>query len=319
MRRRELLLGLGGILAVSRTATAEAMPVIGFLHSQSADAFAAPLAGFRKGLDEAGYVEGSTVAIEYRWADNDLARLPALATDLVARKVAVIACLGGPVTALAAKAVTKTIPIVFNSGTDPIGLGLVRSLNRPGGNLTGVTFFVDEMLDKRVEFMREIVPGAPIAVLINPQGADATEELRHVAAIEKTGQKLLVLKASTHAELATAVAAADTLGAALIEAGDPFFANTRTEMADLVRQHHVVLSLSNGLSDACLLTYGPSLTEAYRQVGSMVGKVLKGAEPANLPVQRVDKFELVINLKVAKTLGLTVPPLLLARADEVIE
>lgn len=321
MRRRDLILGFAGALAASRLVRAQpVMPVIGFLHSQAPDAFTASLAAFHRGLDEAGYVEGKNVAIEYRWAANDLGRLPALAADLVARKVAVIAALGGPITALAAKAATATIPIVFNSGTDPIAGGLVQSLNRPGGNLTGVTFWIDETLGKCVEFMRAVMPGAPIAVMINPQGADAAAERRDIAALDKGGRQLIVLEASTDAELAAAITAAGARGAALVLAGDPFFADKRIELSDLAGQHRVAVSSTGGrVNDGYLLTYGPLLSEAYRQVGTMVGKILKGATPADLPVQRVDKFELVINLKVAKALGLTVPALLLAQADEVIE
>ncbi len=303
---------------LSARAQQQTTPVIGFLHSQSPDAFAPMVAAFRRGLGEAGYVEGRNVAIEYRWAENHIDRLPALAAELVQKKVAVIATLGGPATALAAKAATTTIPIVFNSGTDPIAGGLVQSLNHPDGNLTGVTFFVAELLGKRVEFMREIMPGAPIAVAINPRGADAPGALREIEAIEAGGQKLLVLRASTDAELTAAFTAAGARGAALIMAGDPFFAARAAQLSELAEQHRVPLSMAVA-SGGDLLSYGISLSAAYRQVGEMVGKILKGAKPADLPVQRVDKFELVINLKVAKSLGLTVPPTLVARADEVIE
>jgi putative tryptophan/tyrosine transport system substrate-binding protein len=239
---------------------------------------------------------------------------------VVAKKVAVIATLGGPATALAAKAATTTIPIVFNSGTDPIAGGLVQSLNRPGGNLTGVTFFGAETLGKRVEFMHEIAPEAPLAVLVNPDGADATSALREIAALRKGGQQLIVLRAATDAELDAAFAPAGDRGArVLVLGGDPFFQDRAKTIAVLAERNRVAVAASGRSYPGIFLSYGIDLAESYRQVGTLVGKILAGAKPADLPVQRVDKLELIIDLKVAKTLGLTIPPPLIARADQVIE
>ena len=297
------------------------LPVIGFLHSQSLnDTYAPMVAAFRRGLGESGYVEGANIAIEYRWAENHLDRLPALAAELVEKKVAVIATLGGPATALAAKAATATIPIVFNSGTDPVAGGLAQSLNRPGGNLTGVTFFGAETLGKRVEFMREIRPDATLAVLINPDGADAPAVLREIEALEKSGQKLMVLRAATEAELDAAFATTgDRNARVLVLAGDPFFQARAKTIAVLAERNRVALAGPGRAYRDQLLSYGIDLAESYRQVGTLVGKILGGAKPADLPVQRVNKLELIIDLKVAKALGLTIPLTLLARADEVIE
>jgi putative ABC transport system substrate-binding protein len=323
LRRRDVIAALAGA-AITRLPAARAeatLPVIGFLHSQSLnDTYAPMVAAFRRGLGEAGYVEGRSVAIEYRWAETHLDRLPALAAELVAKKVAVIATLGGPATALAAKAATTTIPIVFNSGTDPIAGGLVQSLNRPGGNLTGVTFFGAETLGKRVEFMHEIAPDFPLAVLINPDGADAPSVLREIDALEKGGQKLIVARAATEAELdAVFVMIGERSARMLVLAGDPFFQARPKTVAALAERNRVAIAAPGRAYPDELLSYGIDLAESYRQVGTLVGKILRGAKPADLPVQRVDKLELIIDLKVAKALGLTIPPTLLARADEVIE
>jgi putative ABC transport system substrate-binding protein len=323
LRRRDVIAVLAGT-AIARPLLAHAeatLPVVGFLHSQSLnDVYAPMVVAFRRGLGEAGYVEGRNVTMEYRWAENHLDRLPALTADLIAREVAVIATLGGPATAQAAKAATTTIPIVFNSGTDPVAGGLVHSLNRPGGNLTGVTFFGAETLGKRVEFMHEIMPNARLAVLINPDGADSPEVLREIEALEKGGQQLTVLRAATDAELDAAFAPAGDRGVRmLVLAGDPFFQARAKTIASLAERNRVAVAASGRANRDELLSYGIDLAESYRQVGTLVGKILGGAKPADLPVQRVNKLELIIDLKVAKALGLTIPPTLLARADEVIE
>ena len=323
LRRRDVIAVLAGV-AIARPVVVRAqpaLPVIGFLHSQSLnDTYAPMVAAFRRGIGESGYVEGRNVTIEYHWAENHLDRLPALAAELVAKKVAAIAALGGPATALAAKAATATIPIVFNSGTDPIAGGLVQSLNRPGGNLTGVTFFGAETLGKRVEFMREITPGAALAVLINPDGADAPEVLRAIDALQNGGHKLIVLRAATEAELDAAFApAGDRSTRMLVLAGDPFFQARAKTIAALAERNRVALAASGRAYPGVLLSYGIDLAESYRQVGTLAGKILGGAKPADLPVQRVNKLDLIIDLRVAKALGLTIPPILFARADEVIE
>jgi putative tryptophan/tyrosine transport system substrate-binding protein len=321
LRRRDVIAALAGaVIARPLAARAEpAVPVVGFLHSQSPEDFARMVVAFRRGLGEAGYVDGRNVTIEYRWAESHLDRLPTLAAELVARNVTVIATLGGPATALAARAATTTIPIVFASGTDPIAGGLVQSLNRPGGDLTGVTFFAAETLGKRVEFMRQIKPGATLAVLINPDGADAPAVLREIAALEQAGQKLTVRRAATEAELkAVFVTSGERRPRMLILGGDPFFQAHAKTIAALAERNHVAVAGGGSYPDE-LLNYGINLADAYRQVGTLVGKILGGAKPADLPVQRVDQLELIINLKIAKALGLTIPTTLLARADKVIE
>ena len=323
MRRRDALaVFVGAAIARPLAARAElSSPVVGFLHSQSLnDIFAPMAAAFRRGLGESGYIEGHGVAIEYRWAENHLDRLPALAAELAARNVAVFATLGGPATALAAKAATAAIPIVFNSGTDPVAIGLVDSLNRPGGNLTGVTFFAVETLKKRVGCMREILPDATLAVLINPDGPDAPAELRAIEGLVKSGQKLTTLRAVTDAELNAALTKTAEGGIpALIIAGDPFFQARAQTILALAERNRIAVATNGRAYPGQLLSYGIELAESYRQVGMLVGKILDGSKPAELPVQRVSKVELVIDLKVAKVLGLTIPPPLIARADEVIE
>jgi putative tryptophan/tyrosine transport system substrate-binding protein len=323
MRRRDAIAGLVGA-AIARPLAARAeqsSPVVGFLHSQSPnDIFAPMAAAFRRGLGDAGYIEGHTVAIEYRWAENHLDRLPTLAAELAARNVAVIATLGGPAPALAAKAATTTIPIVFNSGTDPVAAGLVESLDRPGGNLTGVTFFAVETLEKRVEFMRQIMPDATLAILINPDAADAPAELRVIEGLVKSGQKLMTLRAATDGELDAALTKTAESGIpALIIAGDPFFQARAKTIAALAERNRVALASNGRAYPGQLLSYGIELAESYRQVGSLVGKILDGAKPADLPVQRIHKSEFTVDLKVAKALGLTIPPPLLRRADEAME
>jgi putative ABC transport system substrate-binding protein len=323
LKRRDVMAVLVAAAMVRPRAAraAQSPPIVGFLHSQSPnDIFAPMAAAFRRGLSESGYVEGHGVAIEYRWAENHLDRLPTLAAELVGRNVAVIATLGGLATALAAKAATTAIPIVFNSGSDPVAAGLVNSLDRPGGNLTGVTFFAVETLEKRVEFMREIMPDSTLAVLINPDGADASAELREIEALVKRGQRLMTLRAVTDAELDTVLTKTANDGVpALIIAGDPLFQARAKTITALAEHNRIALATGSRAYRGQLLSYGIELAESYREVGALVGKVLDGAKPADLPVQRVDKIELVIDLKAAKALGLAIPPPLIARADEVIE
>jgi putative ABC transport system substrate-binding protein len=327
MKRRAFITLLGGAAAswpLAARAQQPAMPVIGFLHSQSPDTFTEPLRGFRQGLKESGFVESETVAIEYRWADNQTDRLPALAAELVRRRVAVIATFSPPV-ALAAQAATTTIPIVFSSGDDPVRLGLVASLARPGGNLTGINFFVGELAAKRLEVLRELVPGATrVALLLDPSAGQITETtLRDVeAAARPKGLQIQVLNVQTSRDINAAFAtfARERLDALFVGPG-PFFTSRRVQLALLAAVQRVpAIYPARPFAEAGgLISYGASLTDAYRQVGAYVGRILKGAKPADLPVVQSSKFELVINAETARMLGLTVPPTLLARADEVIE
>ena len=331
LNRRELISVLGGAAAISAMllpresrAQQSAMPVIGLVTSQFPEGYREPLRGFRQGLKEAGYVEGENVTIEYRWAENQTDRLGALVAELVQRRVAVIAAMDSP-TALAAKAAATTISIVFNTGEDPVRLGLVASLARPGGNLTGVNFFAAELGAKRLGLLRQLVPGAArVAVLVNPAHASITEAtLRDVStAASAMGLQIRVLNASTSRELDAAFAtlARDRLDALLLGSG-PFFSSRRVQLA-LLSARHGVTTIFTGrqyVEAGGLMSYGASLTDAWRQVGAYAGRILKGAKPADLPVVQASKFELVINADTAQMLGITVPPSLLATADEVIE
>jgi putative ABC transport system substrate-binding protein len=325
--RREFLIALGGtalLWPIATRAQQKAMPVIGYLNSGSPGTTAPFVAAFRQGLSETGYVEGQNVAIEYRWAEGHYDRLPTLAADLVGRKVDLIAASGGIVSARAAKSATATIPIVFVSGDDPVATGLVASLARPGGNLTGVSFLVVELNPKRLELLSELVPEAKvIALLVNPNNSNAERIMREGReAARAKGVQLPILKAGTENEIDAAFASLAQLHAgALLVGNDPFF-NSRRERLVALASRHAVPAIYEGRESAAaggLVSYGPSFTAVYRQVGSYVGKILKGAKPADLPVQQPTKFELVINLKTAKALGLTVPQAILARADEVIE
>jgi putative tryptophan/tyrosine transport system substrate-binding protein len=295
MKRREFITLLGGAAAWPLTARAQqpAMPVIGFLGSGSAEGLAVQVAGFRQGLKETGYIEGQNVAIESRWADGQYDRLPEMAAALVRRQVAVIVSSGGSVTALPAKAATTTIPIVFGSGGDPIQDGLVASLNRPGGNVTGVNVFAGVIEAKRLGLLHELVPTATtIAVLLNSATSDFDTQLK------------------------------DQLRAgALLVSSDPFFYTRHDQIVAQAARHAipVIYEWREFAVAGGLMSYGTSLTDAYHQVGIYAGRILKGEKPADLPVQQSTKFEFVINLKTAKTLGLEVPPGLLAIADEVIE
>jgi putative ABC transport system substrate-binding protein len=322
MKRRDFITFLGGAAAWPRALRAQQkVPVIGVLGSPSPGAVAADIAAFHEGLSEAGYVEGLNVAIEYRWAEGRLDQLPALATDLVARKVDVIAALAGTPPALAAKGETSTIPIVFSMG-DPVGLGLVASLARPGGNLTGVSSL--DLSPKRIEMVSELVPGAKvIALLVNPDNAIAASTIQNSQEAARTkGVELLVLKASTESEIDAAFATLSQARAgALIQPSDVLFNNRLDQLVALASRHAVptIYDWREYPEAGGLISYGPSRTGLWRQVGIYVGKILKGAKPADLPVEQPTRFELVVNLNTAKALGLTVPPSILARADEVIE
>jgi putative ABC transport system substrate-binding protein len=322
LKRRELI-ALGGAAAWSLTARAQqpTMPVIGFLNSASPGPFALLLSAFHEGLKDGGYFEGKNVTIEYRWADGQYDRLPALAADLVRRRVTVIAATGGTVTARAAKAATTTIPVLFIGGADPVGDGLVSSLNRPGGNVTGVSVYTSELAPKRVELLRELVPKATkIAVLMNPENPADSRDAQNI--MEKAGLPLLTLSARVETDLEREFVSASRQGAqALLVSADPFFNSRRTQLVALAARYAVPAAYpwSEYAKAGGLMSYGTSIPGAYRQIGQYVTRILKGEKPADLPVQQPTKFDLVINLKTANALGLEVPASLLARADEVIE
>jgi putative ABC transport system substrate-binding protein len=310
---------------VAARAQQTAMPVIGFLQIGSVDDAPHFLATFHQGLKEAGFVDGQNVVIEYRWADGQFDRLPAMAADLVSRRVAVIVAGGGSGGALSARAATATVPIVFNIGIDPVTLGLVTSLNRPGGNATGINTFITELAAKRLGLLRELVPAATrVAVLVNPANArNAETTLRDVeAAARAMGVQIQVLKASTSREIDAAFATfLREPPDALFVVGDPLLNSRRVQLVHLATLHKVPATYSQRQYPEIggLMSYGSNTTDAFRQVGGYVGRILKGATPADLPVVQASKFELVINAQTARMLGLTVPPMLLAQADEVIE
>jgi putative tryptophan/tyrosine transport system substrate-binding protein len=325
LNRRELMLLLGGAVIAPRALRAQqkAMPVIGYLATGSPNPTAPNVAAFRQGLSDTGYVEGQNVAIEYRGAEGHYDRLPALAADLVVHKVDVIAAASVP-SARAAKTATSTIPIVFAIGTDPVGDGLVASLARPGGNLTGVTFMMTELMPKRLELLSELAPQVGvIALFVNPNNPNAERTIRDVQeAARAKGVQLQILKAATEAEIDAAFAAFVQLRVgALLVGNDPFFNSRREQLVALASRHAVpaIYEAREYVAAGGLISYGTSLTAASRQAGIYVGKILKGAKPADLPVQQPTTFELVVNLNTAQALGLTVPPSILARADEVIE
>jgi len=331
MQRRKLLAMLGAATAASpmlwplaARAQQRPMPVIGFLNSQSPDAYADRLRTFRQGLKAAGFVEGENVAIEYRWAENQIERLPELAADLVRRRVSVMVSVGSPASAAAVKS-TKTIPIVFTVPEDPVRLGLVASLARPGGNATGVNFFAVELAAKRMELLRELVPAATrIAVLLNPaEDTIAAANLREAEmAARAMGLQIRVLNASSSGEIDAAFATfAQSRPDAIFISSGPFFTNRRVQLAHQATRHAIpAIHASREYAEAGgLMSYGASTGDAHRQAGVYAGRILKGAKPADLPVVQASKFELVINAQTARMLGLTVPHKLLAVADEVIE
>ena len=326
MNRREFITLLGGAAAAwSLPARAQqpAMPVIGFLAGPSAGESRSTLAGFRNGLRQTGYVEGQNVHIAFSWAEGRYDRFPELAAELASLPVAVIAAISAPA-ALAAISATKTIPIVFASSTDPVRLGIVASLNRPGGNATGVAFLQSELVGKHFELLRETLPKAAVmGLLVNPTSANAETQLAAVpAATQALGLRIVVQKASNERELDTSFATFSREGVGgLVVGSDPFFYGRREQFASMASRY-ALPTIHNDreyVAEGGLISYGASNTDAYRQVGVFTGWILKGNKPADLPVQQVTKLELVINLKTAKALGLDVPPMLLARADEVIE
>jgi putative ABC transport system substrate-binding protein len=324
MRRRDFITLLCGAAAWPLAARAQqsAPPVIGFLSSRSADDSARVVAAFRQGLAETGYVEDRNVVIEFRWAEGQLDRLPALASELVHRPVAVIAALGE--SGYAAKAATTTIPIVLGSGGDPVELGLVTSLNRPGGNVTGATFLTAQLGAKRLGLLRDLVPGADVvALLINPNTAVGRVQTRDVQQAAHTlGQNLIVLNGGSDESIEASFATlSQKRVAALLVGGDPFFDTRRDRLIALALQYRVpaIYQFREYALAGGLMSYGASITDMYHQVGLYVGRVLKGEKPADLPVMQVSKFETVINLKTAKALGIKISDNLLSLADEVIE
>jgi putative ABC transport system substrate-binding protein len=326
MKRRDFITLLGGAAALPLAARAQqqAMPVVGFLLGRAREESADDAAAFRQGLNEMGYIIGRNVALEYRWTEGHDERLPELAAELVRRQVAVIAAVGGNNSAFAAKAATADIPIVFTSGVDPVKVGLVTSLNRPGSNVTGVSWFNSESLPKRLGILGELVPNIKLAVLLvnsnMPELADQPEAAHQTA--HALGWQLQVVEARSASEIDTAFAEAKRQRTdAIIVGAGPFFRIHRTELVVQAARHGIPAIYGNRetVTGGGLISYGNSLPDAYRRAGVQTGRILRGAKPADLPVDRAIKFELVINLKTAKALGLDVPPTLLAHADEVIE
>ena len=326
MRRRKFIALLGGAAAWPMAARAQqpAMPVIGFLSGASASKFSYLAAAFREGLSEAGFVEGRDVAIEYRWAEERYDQLPVMAEQLVRSHVAVLVATGGDASARAAKGATDTIPIVFALGADPVTAGLVASFNRPGGNATGVHFFTNTLIPKQLELLRELVPNATvIALLVNPSSPnfEATTKVAEAVGL-MLGRQIKLFSARTDGEIDLAFARlAEEKVQALTVAADPVFTGRRDQLSALVARNAIpaMFYQREYVTAGALASYGESLVDNYRQIGIYAGKILKGTKPADLPVMQPTKFELVINLKTAKTLGLTVPVVLQAAADEVIE
>jgi putative ABC transport system substrate-binding protein len=324
MNRRQMMLLLGAAAAAPRSLRAQqkAMPVIGYLNSGSPGPFAPFLAAFHHGLGETGYVEGQNVAVEYRAAEGSYDRLPALAADLVSRQVDVIAADALPA-ARAAKNATTTIPIVFEVGSDPVEFDLIAGLARPGGNLTGVSFLALELMAKRLELLSELVPQvSAIVLLVNPNNENAEHVVRDGEnAARVKGVQLTILKAATETEIDTAFATLVRSQTGLLVTPDPFFLSRREQLVALASHHAVpaIYNVREFAAEGGLISYGTSLTSVHRLLGIYAGKILKGAKPADLPVQQPTTFELVVNLKTSAALGLTVPPSILARADEVIE
>jgi len=325
MKRREFLSFLGGVAVWPFAAGAQqpSMPVVGFVNSSTAQAQVLIAAAYRRGLEESGFVEGKNVLIESRWADGQYNRLPELIGDLIRHNVAVLMA-GGPPAAIAAKKATSMLPVVFTSGDDPVQIGLVSSINRPGGNVTGVYIFFSDVETKKLGLLRELVPNAAlIATLVNPAFPTAvyqTQELHKAA--DKLGQRIQVINASSETEIDAAFASMKQLQAsAVLVAADPFFASHRDQIVSLAARYAIpaVYEQRSMAAAGGLMSYGTNLAEAYRQAGLYTGRILKGEKPADMPVVLSNKFEFVINLKVAKTLGLNVSANLLSTADEVIE
>jgi putative tryptophan/tyrosine transport system substrate-binding protein len=331
MRRRDALTLLGGIAVESllrspvANAQSTALPLIGFLGSESSELWTARLAAFRQGLNEAGYVEGRNVEIEYRWAEGRNERLPALAAELVRQRIAVLVVLGGTVSALAAKAATTTVPIVFRVAVDPVDAGLVASLNRPGGNVTGVTTMGADLGSKQLEMLHELVPAAKVmALLINPTNPSiALVQSRDVpAAAVKLGLQLHVLNASTEDDFDPVFAALKKLGAGGLVIGADTFLNARSEQLAALAVRHAIPTISpyrQFTKAGGLMSYGANIAAASRQAAAYTARILKGEKPADLPILQPTVFELTINVSSGNALGLAVPPMLLSRADEVIE
>jgi putative ABC transport system substrate-binding protein len=325
MRRREFITLVGGATAWPLMAGAQpAPPTLGFLGAPSSASYVKNVAAIHEGLKETGYVEGTNVTIDYRWADGQYDRLPALASELVERRVAVIVTIGGAPSVVAAKNATSTIPIVFNMTADPVQLGLVASLNRPGGNITGIAILGVALEAKRLEILHELVPTAKIiGVLVNPKNPQVEIQTNELVTASRTaGQEIIQLKASNNLEIDTAFEGlADRGVGAVIIGQDTFFTSQPAQFAALARRYAMpaISPWREHVAAGILISYGASITDGYRQAGVYAGRVLKGEKPANLPVVQPTKFEMVINLKTAKALGLTVPPSLLAQADDVIE
>ena len=325
--RREVIIGLGGTAAawpLAALAQQPAMPMIGFMSGRAPEDSAHLVSAFRQGLAETGFVEGQTVTIEFRWADGDYDRLPALAADLVSGKVAVLVGVGGDVSAIAAKKATASIPVVFGMGADPVKAGLVASFNRPGGNATGFTLWTSEMESKRLGLLRDIVPAVQlIGILVNPKFPPSSQELNDLELAAKgIGQRLFVASANDDAELDAALTSLgqQRVGAFLVTAA-PFFDTRLERIVGFAARNRLpaIYQFREYAVAGGLISYGPNVVESYRNAGDYVGRILKGEKPADLPVLQPTKYDFVINLKTAKALGLTVPPTLLAEAGEVIE
>ena len=327
MQRREFITLVGGAAVTwpfAALAQQPTMPVVGFLHSASPGPFARAVDAFRHGLSETGFIEGQNVVIEYRWAEGQYDRLPALAAELVARQVSIIVALAGSGPAQAAKAATARIPIVFVTGGDPVSAGLVPSLNRPGGNVTGVSWIATALVPKQLELLRKAIGNrAVIGALVNPRYPDHDVQLRELQeSAAAIGQEIKITRAATAPEIETAFSSfVQNSADALIVANDPFFVNRRQQIVALAGRHRIpAMYFSREFTEAGgLLSYGASLVDATRQGGVYAGKILHGENPADLPVMQSIKFEFVINLKSARALGLEIPPMVLALADEVIE
>ena len=326
MKRREFMTLLGGAAAWPLAARAQqpAMPVIGFLNSASPAEWTRFLTAFRRGLRETGFIEGLNVTVEVRWAEGQYARLPMLATDLVTRGITILVATGGSTSALAAKAATTIIPIVFSTGGDPVTEGLVASLDQPGGNSTGVSLLTNVLVAKRLEILREVVPNASIiGVLVNPRGAAAKAQLEHVEKAARTiGQQVHILRASSEREFEAVFATiVQTRIGALIVGADPFFNSRRDQLVALAARDRIpsIYEWREYAEAGGLMSYGSDLADGYHQVGIYAGRILKGDRPADLPVVQLTKVEFVLNLKTARSLGLTISLPLLGRADAVIE